>query len=412
MIKPLILSTSDLDGGAARAAYRLHRGFREIEVPSQMLVRAKDSADNTVIGYKPPIASFGSKLDILPLNLYRKRERTLFSPQWFPDAIAPKVREMAPDIINLHWACNGYLRIETLPKLKRAIVWTLHDMWAFTGGCHYNQTCDRFQVSCGACPQLNSGVEWDLSRWIWQRKASAWRDLNLTLVTPSRWLAQYVRDSALFRDRRVEAIPNGIDPQTYKPVDAKMARDLLGLPQDKNIVLFGAMGATSDRRKGFHLLQPALQYLSQLGWSDRVELAIFGACEPESPPDLGFVPHYLGKFNDDVSLALVYSAADVFVVPSVQDNLSNTVMEAIACGTPCVTFDIGGMGEMIEHQHNGYLAKPYEIEDFARGIEWVIEDFERYGRLSDRARAKVEAEFTCDLQARRYFSLFNEILEV
>ena len=410
-MKTLSLSTSDIEGGAARAAYRLHQALQQIDVSSQMVVRAKFSIDRTVIAEKGILTKLGPPLGGLPLRFYPKRDRTLFSPQWFPDAIAPKVKQLNPDLVHLHWICNGYLQIETLAKLKRPLVWTLHDMWAFTGGCHYSQECDRYTHSCGACPQLKSNRNWDLSRLVWQRKARAWKNLNLTIVTPSVWLAKCARASALFRELPIEVIPNGIDTETYKPTNRQFARELLKLPQDKQIVLFGAMGATSDPRKGFNFLQLALQSLSQSGWQDRIELAIFGASSPSHSTELGFKSHYLGKLSDDISLALLYAAADVFVVPSVQDNLSNTVMEAIACGTPCVTFNIGGMPDMIEHQQNGYLAQPYKIEDLAQGIVWVLENKERHEKLRMFAREKAEREFTLELQARRYLSLFTKILE-
>jgi glycosyltransferase involved in cell wall biosynthesis len=156
-------------------------------------------------------------------------------------------------------------------------------------------------------------------------------------------------------------------------------------------------------------LQPALQGLSKSKWQNRLELVVFGSAQPENAPDLGFKTHYLGTLSDDLSLALVYSAADVFVLPSTQDNLPNTVLEAIACGTPCVAFNIGGMPDMIEHQKNGYLAQPYKIEDLAQGIAWVLENEERHQKLSHRSREKVEQEFTLELQAYRYLSLFKEV---
>jgi glycosyltransferase involved in cell wall biosynthesis len=348
-------------------------------------------------------------LDKLPLQFYRQRDAGDFSPELLPDAIASKVAQHNPDIINLHWVCNGFLKIETLAKLTQPLVWTLHDMWPFTGGCHYSQECDRYTDSCGACPILHSDRNGDLSRWIWQRKAKAWKDLNLTIVTPSSWLAKCASSSSLFKNLRVEVIPNGLDTRKYKPIQRQMARELLNLPQDKYLVLFGAMYASSARRKGFHLLQPALQSLSQSGWQDRIELAVFGASEPIEPIELGFKSHYLGKLSDEISLALVYAAADVFVAPSLQDNLPNTVMEAIACGTPCVAFNIGGMSEMIEHQVNGYLAQPYQIDDLAQGIAWVIENRERHQKLCDRAREKAEQEFTLEIQARRYESVYQEL---
>ena len=409
MTKILHLSTTDIEGGAARAAYRLHQGLQSIGVTSHLLVRAKFSAEKNIIPEKTILTKLGPPTSGFPLQLYPQRDRAMFSPQWFPDAIAPKVAQLNPDIINLHWICNGFLQIETLAKFDKPLLWTLHDMWPFTGGCHYSQKCDRYRESCGACPHLKSKSNWDLSRWVWQRKAKAWKNLDLTIVSPSLWLAKRARASSLFQNLRVEVIANGIDIQKYKPIKRQVARELLNLPQDKQLILFSSM-SPGDRRKGFHLLQPALQNLSKAGWQDKIELIILGASQPDHQVDLGFNNNYLGCFSDDISLSLVYAAADVFVAPSIQDNLPNTVMEAIACGTPCVAFDIGGMPEMIEHQKSGYLAQPFKIEDLALGIAWVLENKARHQKLSHRAREKAEQEFALEIQASRYLSLFTEIL--
>lgn len=411
-----VLLVSNYDGGGAgRAAYRLHQGLKSLGVESQMLVQYKESDDRSVVGPNSYLEKAIAKLklteyiDALPLQFNRQRHKD-FSLEWLPDSTVSKVAQLAPDVINLHWVCHGYLRIETLRKFNKPIVWTLHDMWAFTGGCHYSQDCDRYTDSCGACPQLNSSKNSDLSRWVWQRKAKAWKNLNLTIVTPSAWLAKCASSSFLFKNLRVEVIPNGIDPQKYKPINKEVARDILNLPRNKQLILFGAMSA-SDRRKGFYLLEQALQNLSKSGWADKADLVVFGASDPPKPTDFGFKTHYMGKFSDEISLMLIYAAADVFVAPSVQDNLPNTVMEAIACGTPCVSFKIGGMPDMIEHEQNGYLAEPFKIEDLARGITWVLENPDRHQKLCDRARQKAEQEFTLEIQARRYLSIFTDSME-
>ncbi len=412
-MKVLHISTSDTDGGAARAAYRLHNGLNNIGVNSQMLVQQKSSDDKTV--FAPEMRLFQgiawSKLtfDALPLKFYRQRRKNSLSLQYLPDRVVSRVGQIAPDIINLHWICAAFMQIETMRKLQGPFVWTLHDMWAFTGGCHYNGECDRYTASCGACPQLGSQQDWDLSSWVWQRKAKAWKDLNLTIVSPSSWLAKCASSSSLFQDLRIEVIPNGLDTQRYRPINQRVARELLNLPQDKQLILFGALHATSETRKGFHLLQPALQKLSKSSWKDKLETVIFGASQPESLDDSVFKAHYLGTIKDDLSLALVYSAADVFVLPSTQDNLPNTLMEAIACGTPCVSFKIGGVPDMIKHEKNGYLAQPFSTEDLAQGIVWVIENDERHQKLSFCAREKAEQEFSLEIQAHKYLSLFNEI---
>ncbi len=412
-MKILHISTKDLEGGAARAAYRLNQGLQQINLDSQMLVQIKVSEDSTVVApqtlTEKSLAMVGGILDTIPPRFYRRDTQISFSTQWLPDVISAQITRLKPDLINLHWIRNSHLRIETLAKLGRPLIWTLHDMWPFTGGCHYDQNCGRYVESCGACPLLKSNKNFDLSRWIWQRKSQAWKNVDLTIVTPSEWLAKCASSSSLFKNLRIEVIPNGLDLQRYKPINRQIVRSLLNLPQNKHLVLFGAIKATSDRRKGFHLLNPALQRLCQSGWQNQIELIVIGASESDDQVDLGFKTHYLGKLSDDISLAQVYAAADIFVAPSLQDNLPNTVVEAIACGTPCAAFKIGGMPEIIEHQQNGYLAQPFEEEDLARGIAWVLENKERHQKLGDRARAKAEQEFTQEIQARRYESLYNEI---
>lgn len=404
------LSTSDIDNGGARAAYRLHDGLRSLGCNSKMLVRAKFSNDPTVLIERSPLTKLSPPISGMPLRLYPKRNASMFSLQWFPDVLTKRVNQFNPDIINLHWVCNGYLQIETLAKFSQPLVWTLHDMWPFTGGCDYIKDCERYKESCGQCPQLQSSRSSDLSRWVWQRKAKAWQNANLTIVATTKWMADCARSSSLFKNRRIEVIPLGLDTEKYKPVNRQVARDLLNLPQDKKIVLFGAITSTSYPRKGFQLLVPALQRLSASGWADHIELVVFGSSEPEKPIDLGFNAHYLGRVHDDISLALIYSAADVMVVPSVQEAFGQTASEALSCGTPVVAFNATGLKDIVDHQQNGYLATPFEVEDLAKGIAWVIEDEERQQKLQVQARQKSLQEFAKCVQARRYLSLYEEII--
>ena len=412
-MKVLLCSSSDIGGGAARSAYRLHQGLQDLQVDSQILVQTKLSDDFRVLAGSSKLAKGLAKLrptlDQLPLYPYPKRERSPYSVQWLPDNLAAQVAQINPDVIHLHWINGGYLKIETIARFKKPIIWTLHDMWAFTGGCHITKDCMNYTNSCGTCPQLHSNKEKDLSRWIWQRKARAWQNLNLTIVTPSHWLAKCAASSSLLKNVRIEVIPNGLDTQQYKPIEKSVARSILSLPEDKQLILFGAMSATSDPNKGFNFLQSALQNLSQSGWGEQVELVVFGSSQPKNPTELGLKSHYLGRLNDDISLSLVYAAADVFIAPSVQDNLPNTVMESLACGTPCVAFDIGGMPDMIEHQQNGYLAKPFDIDDLARGITWVLEDEERLQKLGSNGREKIEQNFSLEIQAYNYLSVYKDI---
>ncbi len=415
-MKILSLSTSDLNGGAPRAAYRLHQGLIAAGVDAQMLVQRKMSDEAQVIGATSKLlkglAITRPTLDALPLLFYRQRDRTpnIYSCQWLPSRINAQIQTLNPDLINLHWICGGYFPVETIAKFNRPLVWTLHDMWAFTGGCHYSQQCDRYQQSCGQCPLLKSGQTWDFSRWLWQRKAKAWQNLNLTIVTPSKWLADCAKASSLFHNLPIKVIPNGLDIHKYRPIERQLAKKLLNLPLNKQIILFGAMGGTSDPRKGFQLLQTALQHLRLSISPDRVELLIYGSSRPAKSVDLGFKTHYLGYLHDDISLAIAYAAADVMVVPSTQEAFGQTASEALACGTPVVAFNTTGLKDIIDSQQNGYLATAYDPQDLARGIVWILESPQRWQQLSECARAKVVQEFTILIQSDRYLKLFQEIL--
>lgn len=414
-MKPLILNTSDIEGGAARAAYRLHKGLRSIGLDSQMLVQTKSSDDHTVVGPQTKIQKvFGMirpTLDSLFVQLYPKRDNVLFSPAVLPNNnLVTKVKRLDSDVINLHWIAKGMLNPKTLKHFNKPLVWTLHDMWPFTGGCHYDSGCGRYQEACGKCPILKTSKNIDMSHWIWKRKEKAWKELDIVIVTPSNWLADCAKNSSLFHDFRIEVIPNGLDLNRFKPFDKHTAREILLLPQDKKLILFGAVNSTSDKRKGFQHLQSAMKNIYMNGWGNNFEVVVFGSSEPINSLELGLKIHYLGHLPGDIALSLLYAAADVMVVPSTQENLANTVMESLSCGTPCVAFNIGGMPDMIEHKHTGYLASPFNTEDLAKGIIWVLEDDERWKVLSLQARRKVENEFDIQTVAKKYANLYEEIV--
>jgi glycosyltransferase involved in cell wall biosynthesis len=395
---------------------RLHQGLRKIGLDSRMLVQSKAGDDPAVVGPQGKIArglnQLRPTLDGLPLQFYLNRQDImLFSPGWLPSRIHHRVAGFRPDVVHFHWICNGFVPVTALHKFTQPLVWTLHDCWPFTGGCHYPLDCRRYQEACGACPQLNSHRHRDLSHRVWNRKARHWPRLNLTVVTPSRWLATTAQSSSLFREARIEIIPYGLDLNRYKPVDRQIARGLLGLPQDQKLILWGALGGARDHRKGFTCLQSALQFLAANGWYDKARLMVFGCSEPSPVPDMGLRADYLGVLHDDISLRLLYAATDVFIAPSIQDNLPNVVMEALACGTPAVAFNIGGMPDLIDHKQNGYLARPFETADLASGLEWILSDDSRHHDLRRAARDKVEKEYELAHIAQRYEALYQEILD-
>lgn len=409
-----IVSTFDR-GGAGKAALRLHQGLQQAGCPSRMLVSYRTGSYSHVsAGYTWRARFtrlFGPRSERLASSFYRRRNALHFSTAWLPSATLCKIRNEKPGITNLHWINDGYRSIESISKTGNHVIWTLHDMWPFTGGCHYSGDCRAFEARCGACPQLGSHSAIDLSRLNIYRKTRSWRQLSLTIVTPSRWLADMARKSTLFRDRRIEVIPNGIDLNCFRPIDQDWARSILGVKKSIQWLLFGASGGTDDPRKGFDLLRKTLTTLAEDNQlKNRLGLLMFGSNRAEQ--ELGPFPiKNLGELNDEVSLSLAYNAADIFVAPSREDNLPNTIVEALACGTPCVAFGIGGIPDLIDHQTNGYLAEAYSTEELAEGIRWLFSSRDRLMTLKQNARQKAERELDLDLQAARYISLFKEVLQ-
>ncbi len=411
-MKILIVNSSDTQGGASRAAYRLHLSLLANHIDCQMLVQSKSSDDFTVIGPMTKLEKIMSilrpRFDNLPVNFYKKRTKMPFSPAWFPSGhMVKKINAIKPDIVHLHLINAGMLKIEDIAKINAPVVWSLHDNWVFTGGCHIKWECEKYKDSCGACPRLGSDKENDLSRKIYKRKQKTFSKIsNLTVVGLSRWLEGSAKESTLLKDKKIVNLPNPIDANRFKPFEKQKARELWGLPINKKLVLFGAMNATSDINKGFIELSEALHKLKD----KNIEFVVFGSSEPKESQNFGFKTHYMGHLQDDVSLVVLYSAADVMIVPSLQENLSNAIMESLACGTPVVGFDVGGNSDMIEHKNNGYLAKAFDTNDLADGIKFILED-PNYDELCQNARDKVLREFGSHVVAKKYTKLYKEILD-
>ena len=399
--------------GAGRATLRLHQGLVKVGVDCQILVDSKQSDLKSVVKSKWRAERL-TEIEYLLVDKYlgkRLVEKSdFFSINITPSLLFKQIQKIQPDLIHLHWIGAEFIKIEELCKFNLPLVWTLHDMWPFTGGCHYSQDCRKYTQTCGACPQLVGKQQNDLSTSVWHRKASTWQDLNLTIVGSSLWISQCAQDSSLLRERATLTIPIGLDTQKYRPIEQSVARDILRLPQDKLLILFGALRATDDYRKGFQLLQPALYKISQSELSSQVTFAVFGASEPEIPVDLGCDTYYLGHLNDDLSLALAYSAANVMVVPSVQESFGQTASESLACGTPVVAFRSTGLVDIVDHMQNGYLANPYEVDDLAQGVIWVIENTKNSDELRFNAREKAERAFSLELQALQYKKLYENTL--
>lgn len=406
------LAATEALGGAARAAQRLHRSLRDLGLRSEMHVGLKSSDDPDVHG--PPLTWWTKKrqglyrrLDALPCLFLSTPNRSQLSPAWIGAARPDWHRLNQADLVHLHWIGGGFLRLERLRRLRRPVVWRLADMWPLAGAEHYTDGCDRFARGYlpGDRPPGETGL--DVNRWVWSRKRRVFADLDLTLVAPSRWLADCARRSVLFRDRPVHVIPTGQDVDRFRPLDAaarRAARTALGLPPDAPLVGFGAMNATSDPRKGFLHLQNALDRLAGTG----IEAVVFG--NKETPAGLPVPVHAFGNIDDPDTLARLYAACDVFAAPSREENLANTVIEAMACGTPVAAFAVGGMLDIVHHETDGWLAPPFDEDALAAGLHRLCTspDFRR--RCAAAARATVLAAHTLDHQARAYRDLYARIL--
>lgn len=397
----------------------MHKALRQAGVDSWMLVAEKYTNDPTVIG---PTGVTGSQkifngirqtVEYWPLKRYKYKKTGAFSPAIYPRKIAAQVETINPDIINLHWVAGGLLRPQDLLQFQqqrsRPLVWTLRDMWPFTGGCHYAGDCLKYVVGCGECPALGSTKVRDLAYRGWKRKQAAWQGLDITLAPLSEWIAECARNSKLFSHQQIRVIANAVDATQYRPIEKAIARDLLNLPTHKKLILFGALSPTADVRKGFSYLRDAFHHLAAQPGHEQFEAVIFGTDKPAKDLDLQLPVTFLGRLHDDTMLALAYSAADVMVVPSIQEAFGKTTIESMACGTPVVAFDTTGLKDSVVHQYNGYTAKCFDVGDLANGIRWVLEDCDRLQMLSRNARQTVEDKFTLACQARQYQTLYTSL---
>jgi len=374
-----------------------------------MLVQNKDSDDNHVYGREGVIGELSSKIrprfDKIPLKRYPDRDPEIFSPAWTPERRAKQIAKHNPDIVHLHWISGGFIRLETIAQIDAPIVWTLHDMWPFTGGCHYSKSCVKYQTECGSCPHLKSDQPNDLANSVWQRKRKAWDGLDITVVSPSQWLGQRAQESYLLGQMRIEVIPNCLDMSVFYPRDQADGVQHFDLQNNKHYVLFGSAYETS--RKGGDLFLKALEQLDE---RSKVVVLTFGNTGSRDQ-DFPVSVRHLGKLSEE-ELRLAYSTADLTVVPSREDNLPNIAVESIASGTPCVTFDVGGLSDIVSHRENGYLAEPFDTDKLADGIDWVLDDSSRLKKISKQSRNLAEDKFGVEKVVGDYIRIYNSLLHV
>lgn len=420
-MKVVTLSTKDSFGGAARVAFRLHEEINKMGIEDILLVNSKRSASSTVHlaeNYHDRENTITRILNKYTLKLQEKKRRIIWGS--YPDMqnkilsdidislLKNSLDKIDFDLIHMHWVGESYVNFTEFSNIAKPIIWTIHDCFSFTGLCSYFEDCDKYKIHCGACPQLGSTREKDLSYKVFETKKRRYDSLNFHIVSPSNWLANAAKESLLLSRYPVTVIPNGIDTSVFAPMDKDEAKKYLSLNPNKKTILFGGISAMADPRKGGDLLINSLMHLMGMYSEDEIELLIFGS-EKKDGYMFGYPVKYLGYVNDEADLNLAYNAADVAIVPSRHENLPNTILESLSCGTPVVAFNIGGNPDMIDHQENGYLAEPYDTADLTVGIVYVLSHNEDKS-LSYNARKKVLENFRIEEIAGRYLELYNQLL--
>ncbi len=435
-MKVLFVNTNDTSGGAARAAVRIMDGVEQQGVMPQMLVKDKYSNSEKVIAlqqflYKNRLYHFTdwiatkikNKWQHLQWRPYRMTQENVFMSDSRGTCLGGALKKLDYDVLHLHWINQRFVKLQDLPKDK-PIVWTLHDSWPFCGVCHYFLDCQKYQTHCGDCPMLHSGREKDLAYCIFEEKMRAYHGLNLHIVTPSRWLGECAKQSALLGRFPVTVIPNCLDTEVYRPLteqeiemrlEQAMEHDpslhtlkrATGEKAAKPLILYGAMNAATDRRKGFTSLLFALKMLDQEGFE--ANLVVFGASASDLPMQFKHINvQFIGYVSDTDLLVTLYTLADVMVVPSLTEVFGQTASEALACGTPVVCFKTTGIQEVVDHKICGYVAKLQDSIDLAQGIQWCIENNSE-NSLSIAARQKVMDNYTIERVGKQYAELYSYI---
>lgn len=408
-MKVLHLVGGELNGGAARGAFWLHEGLLRRGVESKILTNSKSTlgdrnTESVTRTLGQQIANaVRARVDQIPVKFYRHRNTEIFST-----AITGYNFRRHPlydwaDIIHFHWINGGFVNMKHLSGIKKPVVWTLRDMWPITGGCHVALDCVKYTTGCGACPQLGSHSPRDLSSYIVRRKKRHLPD-NLTLVGISDWISDCARSSAVFRTTDVMTIHNNVNCQEFSPVDRKAAKAILGIPADRQVILVGAQHG-KHTWKGFDKFAAAMKHLKN---RDAL-LLVFGNAEESSIRSFGLDYKVVGTLSDLIALRVVYSAADVYVSPSIMESFGKTIAEAMACGTPSVCFAATGPKDIVEHMVSGYSAAPFDVADLAAGIQWVL-DHASSDVLSRNARERIVTKFDTSIVAAKYSDLYSKLL--
>jgi glycosyltransferase involved in cell wall biosynthesis len=395
-------------GGAGRAVYRIHDSLKVIGIDSRIWTEDIPKGDWTISGpstkYEKISIFFRSRFNRFYRSFFRSENVVIHSPALLPSRWVRRINASDADIINLHWFGNEMISIADIPRIEKPIVWTMHDMWGFCGAEHVS---NDFRWKVGYLsdnrPQHESGF--DINRWTWKRKIKHWKS-PIHLITPSSWLAKCAHSSVIMHDWPSTIIPNPLNVNLWQPYDKDLTRRMFNFSDNNVLIGFGGGEAP---HKGFDLLLDALELLSRKT-NVKLKLVVYGQYEKIDSPSFSFPIHYLGALQDDLSLCMLYNALDILAVPSRNDNLPNTAVEAVSCGTPIVAFNIGGLSDIVKHEETGYLADPFSISDYSKGIEWILS---QNGKdLRNKNYSRFLDKFSSTVVAKQYVETYENILSL
>lgn len=412
-MKIIHISTSDKIGGAALASNRLCKAFNQTNVTSKMFVLTSNTSNKWVISIAKSKKEYLVKFKLILTEILKRhllKPNYTMSLGWCGYDLHKRKEVLEADVIYIHWTGFGFLSIEGLSKileLNKPTFIFMHDMWLITGGCHHSFECEAYKTQCKRCPKIeNQLFKSSISRTFRFKKKYLTKYKNLHIITPSNWLADCVRQSALFKNNSTSVIPNLIDTKLFKPIEKETARNILNLPSNKKIILFGANGGKSDKYKGWDYLVSAI---SKLEREDIIIVLFGGNISDEEKNQLKYPIYSFGYLHDEYSTLLLYNSADVFVIPSLAENFPNTILESLSCGTPVVGFNVGGVPDLIKHKHTGYLAAYKDEIDLAYGINWTIENSNEFSK--NKLHQHICENYSQDIIIHKHQKLIENILE-
>jgi glycosyltransferase involved in cell wall biosynthesis len=409
MLKILHLWLGDapkMGGGGAGSMYRLHSNLRKNNIDSRILCDMKTTSDPyvftrpSITRLELTIRMFTSRLGLN--DIHRISSFGLKNHDIFEDA----------DLVHFHGIHSGFISYLALPALTRnkPSIFTMRDFWALTGHCAFTLDCERWKTGCGHCPYPENypPIKRDATRLEWKLKQRAFNRSKLTIISLSRWLLDQAQQGLLKNMKKVH-ISNGVDTETYKPLDKNICRDMLGIPRKRHVLLFSAVNLKS-KKKGGNLLLQALHGLPPL-LKKQTTLILLGNGGEQLSYEAEIQVVNLGYINNASLMTMAFSASDLFVFPSRAESFGQVILESMACGTPVVAQDIGPIPELVRHGKTGYLAFPENAEDITKGILQLLEDKSLKERMGKNCRAVAEAEYPIELEVSRHIDLYRRLLK-